>query len=131
MIGEVFTLMPGVPVAKILVQRDESKPNKDPIYFYDKFPKSISKKERVFILDPMLGTGGSVSVAIRRLKELGVEEKKITFLNLVSCPEGLEAVTKNFPEVTIFTAILDPKMNDHKYITPGVGDFGDRYFNSL
>ena len=64
MIGEVFTLMPGVPVAKILIQRDETSPNKDPIYFYDKIPKSISKKERVFILDPMLGTGGSVSTAI-------------------------------------------------------------------
>ena len=85
----------------------------------------------MFILDPMLGTGGSVSTAIKRLKDLGVEEKRITFINLVSCPEGLDVVTKKFPEVTIFTAVLDPALNDHKYITPGLGDFGDRYFNSL
>ena len=64
MIDEVFTLMPGVPVAKILIQRDEKSANKDPINYFDKIPKSISQKERVFILDPMLATGGSVSTAI-------------------------------------------------------------------
>ena len=64
MIQEAFELMPGVPVAKILIQRDESSENKAPQYFYDKVPISIKKKERVFVLDPMLGTGGSATVAI-------------------------------------------------------------------
>lgn len=130
MLKEAFEVMPGVPVAKILIQRDESTPDKRPIYFYDKFPKSIAKKHRVFILDPMLGTGGSVCCCINRLKDHGVEEDRIVFINLISCPEGLERVTREHPGVKIITGAIDPGMNEDTYIAPGLGDFGDRYFNS-
>jgi len=67
---------------------------------------------------------------IDKLIENGVPEDKITFINLISCPEGITHLTKNYPNLKIITAVLDEKMNEDKYITPGLGDFGDRYFNS-
>lgn len=130
MLHEIFTLMPGISVGKILIQRDEESEDKHPVYYYSKLPRSIAEKKRVFILDPMLGTGGSCSCAVNKLLESGVQEKNITFINLVSCPEGLDYLTKNHPEMKIITAVLDPEMNSNRYIAPGVGDFGDRYFNS-
>jgi uracil phosphoribosyltransferase len=130
MLPEVFHLMPGIPIAKILIQRDETKADKRPIYYYDKMPKSIALKKRIFIVDPMIGTAGSVICTIKRLQELGVEEERITFINLISCPEGLDRLTSEYPKIKIFTAVLDPVINDSKYIAPGLGDFGDRYFNS-
>jgi len=90
MIGEVFDLLPGITIGKILIQRDESTEDKRPILFYHKFPDNIKDKKRIFILDPMLATGGSVNLCISKLKEHGVEENNITFINLVSCEYGLE-----------------------------------------
>ena len=130
MLHKVFDLMPGISVGKVLVQRDEESPDKHPIFYYSKLPKKIAEKKRIFILDPMLGTGGSCKCVISKLLEAGVEEKNITFINLISCPEGLDALTSAHPSMKIITAVLDPKMNDNRYITPGLGDFGDRYFNS-
>lgn len=130
MLHTMFSFLPGIAVGKVLVQRDESSKDKHPIYYYSKLPKSISEKERVFILDPMLGTGGSCSVVVKELKNRGVQEKNLTFINLISCPEGLDVLTSKFPDMKIVTAVLDPKMNEDLYITPGIGDFGDRYFNS-
>ena len=130
MLDNAFELLPGVSVGKVLIQRDESTAEKKPVYYYDKLPKQIMNKKRVYILDPMLGTGGSVGTAIDLLLTKGVKESSITFLNLISCPEGLKAVTTKYKDVKIITAILDPKMNDNMYIDPGLGDFGDRYFNS-
>jgi uracil phosphoribosyltransferase len=130
MLHTMFSFLPGIAVGKVLVQRDESSKDKHPIYYYSKLPKSIAEKKRIFILDPMVGTGGSCSVVVEELKARGVEEKNVTFINLISCPEGLDFLTKKFPEMKIVTAVLDPKMNEDLYITPGIGDFGDRYFNS-
>ena len=86
--------------------------------------------KKVYLCDPMLGTGGSASKAIDNILEHGVEPSKITFINLVSCPEGIARIQKDHPEVTILTAHCDPILSDIKYIIPGLGDFGDRYFNS-
>ena len=78
----------------------------------------------------MLATGGSVNLCIAKLKEHGVEEENITFINLVSCEYGLQKIHSLFPKVKVITAAIDPILNEHKYIVPGLGDFGDRYFGS-
>lgn len=84
----------------------------------------------VFLLDPMLATGGSAIQAIKVLLSRGVVEEKIVFINLVASPEGIEAITSAFPKMTIVTAQVDEGMNEKKYILPGLGDFGDRYFGT-
>jgi uracil phosphoribosyltransferase len=104
--------------------------DQSPVFYYSKFPDDIASKERVYMLDPMCATGGSAAMCVRKLKEMGVNESKITFINLISCPEGLNRLLKEFPELTIITAAVDEKLNDDKYILPGMGDFGDRYFAS-
>lgn len=89
MINEVINLLQGITIGKILIQRDETTEEKTPILFYYKFPDNIKDKKRIFILDPMLATGGSVNLCIDKLKENGVQESNITFINLVSCEYGL------------------------------------------
>ena len=130
MINEVMNLLPGVTVGKVLIQRDENSVDKSPVLFYTKLPDDIQAKERVFVLDPMLATGGSVLMCIEKLKEKGVNEDKITFINLVSCEEGLTNLHLRYPQVKVITASVDPILNHQKYIVPGLGDFGDRYFGS-
>lgn len=130
MLTETMNLLPGISVGKVLIQRDENTEDKRPILFYCKLPDDIAKKERVFILDPMLATGGSVMMCIDKLVQSGVKQDKITFINLVSCDHGLQALHARYPQVKVITASIDPILNEHKYIVPGLGDFGDRYFGS-
>ena len=130
MIHEVMDLLPGITIGKVLIQRDETSEDKHAIMFYCKLPEDLKKKQRIFILDPMLATGGSVILCIKNLKEAGVSEDKITFINLVSCELGLRKLHEVYPEVKVITAAIDPIINEHKYICPGLGDFGDRYFGS-
>jgi uracil phosphoribosyltransferase len=123
-------LIPGISVGKVLIQRDESTEDKRPVFYYAKLPDDIKDKKRVFVLDPMLATGGSASVCIAKLREVGVKPESITFINLVSVEKGLDRVLGDHPGVNVITASIDDGMNDHKYICPGLGDFGDRYFGS-
>lgn len=116
-----------IRIGKILIQRDED--TAEPKLFYVKLPPNIAKRY-VFLLDPMLATGGSAVTAIQALKERGVKEGKIIFLNLISCPEGLKKVMSEFPKVRIITAAIDNRLNKKFYIIPGLGDFGDRYFGT-
>lgn len=99
----------------------------EPVKYYYKMPKDISKRE-VLILDPMLATGGSASDTIKCLKEDGV--KKIKFLSILAAPEGIERLNKEFPDVELYTAAIDEKLNEHGYILPGLGDAGDRIFGT-
>jgi uracil phosphoribosyltransferase len=122
--------MPGIAVGKVLIQRDEESADRNSVFYYSKFPDDISSKARVLVLDPMLATGGSAEMCINLLIKQGVDESKITFVNLISCPVGLERLIKKFPSLTIVTAAVDPELNQSKYITPGIGDFGDRFFAS-
>jgi uracil phosphoribosyltransferase len=114
---------------KILIQRDESTSEKLPNLFYSKLPSDIATRN-VLICDPMLGTGGSVKMAISVLQKAGVSPSRIIFLNLLSCPEGIKAVHEDYPDVTIVTGTIDEALNEHKYITPGLGDLGDRYYGT-
>lgn len=116
-----------IRVGKILIQRNEE--TTEPVLFYSKLPKDISDRH-VLLLDPMLATGGSVCKAIEVLKEKGVKENKIIFINLVSCPEGIKRIKKEYPQIGFITGVIDKKLNSKAYILPGLGDFGDRYFGT-
>lgn len=127
MVGEVRAMMPSVAVGKILIQRDEE--TKQPKMMYSKLPSDVAGRP-VLLLDPMLATGGSAIMAIRVLVERGCKPESIIFVNVVCCQEGLDAVAKAFPAVRVVTGAIDPVLNEHKYIVPGLGDFGDRYFGT-
>jgi len=116
-----------VRIGKILIQRDEK--TAEPKLYYSKLPDDIGKRF-VLLLDPMLATGGSVCKAIEVLKQNGVKEERIIFVNLISCPEGIKKLTSNFPKVRIITGMIDKKLNSKAFILPGLGDFGDRYFGT-
>ena len=119
----------GISVGKILCQRDESDPEKKAKLFYSKLPKDIEHK-KVILVDPMLATGGSASLAIRELVKAGVNPSNIVFLNVVSCPDGLKRLEREWPQVKVITAAIDPILNKDKFIVPGLGDFGDRYYRT-
>ncbi|RHZ75411.1 hypothetical protein Glove_214g25 [Diversispora epigaea] len=114
-----------VRIGKILIQRDEE--TAQPKLYYAKLPPDIESRY-VLLLDPMLATGGSAIKAIEVLLSNGVAEEKILFLNLLAAPEGIIAVTSKFSKLKIITAFIDEGLDNKKYIVPGLGDFGDRYF---
>ncbi|KNC50510.1 uracil phosphoribosyltransferase [Thecamonas trahens ATCC 50062] len=114
-------------IGKILIQRDEE--TTLPKLFYSKLPKDISERT-VLLLDPMLATGGSAKAAIQVLIDSGVAEDSIMFINLVSCPEGLQAIYEAYPKVCVVTGEVDRQLNERAYIMPGLGDAGDRYMGT-
>ena len=129
--------LPYATIGKILIQRDESTSEKAAKYFYSKLPPRISDMY-VILCDPMLATGGSAKAAIDVLtNQHGVKRNRIVFANVISCPEGIESLMSSNPQctldnnVTIVTACIDEKLNDKKYIVPGLGDFGDRFYNTV
>lgn len=122
----------GIKIGKLLIQRNEESHDKAPDerFNYAKLPRDI-KDRWVLLLDPMLATGGSAAKAISRLiTDFGVDEEKIIFLNVVSCPEGISLLCSKFPRIRIVTSAVDHGLNEHRYILPGLGDFGDRYFGT-
>lgn len=125
----VRRVAPDSKTAKILIQRDEK--TAEAHWLYTKLPANI-KDLHVILCDPMLATGGSAALAIEKLKQDGgVKEENILFLNVVSCPEGLRHLAEKYPGVRIVTAGLDEKLNELKFIVPGLGDFGDRYYGTM
>jgi uracil phosphoribosyltransferase len=116
-----------IRLGKILIQRDEETAR--PKVLFSKLPRDI-KDRWVLLLDPMLATGGSAREAIKILQDSGVNPAKIIFVNLLSCPEGLEAVFAQAPELKVVTGAVDQGLNERAYIRPGLGDFGDRYFGT-
>ncbi|KAG0334749.1 Uracil phosphoribosyltransferase, synthesizes UMP from uracil [Podila horticola] len=116
-----------VRIGKILIQRDEE--TALPKLYYLKFPPDIASRY-CLLLDPALATGGSAIKAIETLVEHGVPEERILFLNLLSCPQGIAAVVAKYPSIKIITAEIDHGLNGKKYIVPGLGDFGCRYFGT-
>lgn len=125
MLDGVITVVPNAKIGHIGMYRDEK--TFKPVNYFFKVPKGIEKKE-VFLLDPMLATGGSANDAIELLKSKGV--KKIKFLCIIAAPEGLKAVTKANPDVEIYCAHIDNHLNENAYICPGLGDAGDRIFGT-
>ncbi|MBR3512050.1 MAG: uracil phosphoribosyltransferase [Clostridia bacterium] len=127
MLDGLISVFPNAKIGHIGLYRDEEtlRPHK---YFY-KVPKDLKKRD-VYILDPMLATGGSAIAAIKLIKEDLGKKNKIKFLSIIAAPEGVEAVNKAFPEVEIYAAALDEKLNEKGYIVPGLGDAGDRIFGT-
>lgn len=128
MLSPMFSLLPSIKVGKILIQRNEE--TAEPMFMYEKLPVDIAQMEKVYLLDPMLATGGSARAAIRKVVEKGVSADKIVFINLVCCDKGVESVFNEFPKIKIISAVKDPLLNERSYIVPGLGDYGDRYFAS-
>ena len=102
----------------------------EPHEYFFKMPSDIEERQ-VFVVDPMLATGGSAILAVEALMKRGVKAKDIKFLCIVSAPDGVEALQKAYPEIHIYTAALDEKLNENGYIVPGLGDAGDRLFGTL
>ncbi len=123
-------IQPGVKIGKILIQRDEDSKNKDAILYYKKLPKNISNTSTIILVDPMIGTGGSAKKAISVLLESGILQEQIIFANIVCCTEGLENILTEYPNIKIITTAVDPKLDHKKYLTPGLGDYGDRYYGT-
>ena len=125
MLDGLLKIVPNAKIGHIGLYRNEE--TLEPVQYYYKMPKDIAKREAI-ILDPMLATGGSAADTIQMLKKDGV--KKIKFLCILSAPEGIERLRKEHPDVQIYTACIDEKLNDKGYIVPGLGDAGDRIFGT-
>ncbi len=125
MVNGVLKLVPAAKVGHIGCYRDEE--TAKPIKYYCKLPVDVEQRE-VIVVDPMLATGGSAIMAINFIKEAGV--KNIKFMCLIAAPEGIEALQKAHPDVDIFIACKDEKLNEQNYIVPGLGDAGDRIFGT-
>lgn len=129
MVEQFLEIIPGIYVGVVLVQRNENSEDKRPIFFFEKLPKTVSEK-RVFLLDPLLATGGSASATIEVLMSKGVKEENIFFLNMISCEEGIKQMFIKYPKIKIMTAKVDKYLLPNKYIAPGIGDFGDRFYGT-
>lgn len=125
MLDGVISVIPNAKIGHVGMYRDET--TFKPVNYFFKVPNGIENRE-VIILDPMLATGGSALDAIELLKSKGV--KKLKFLCIIAAPEGLKAVTEKYPDVPIYCAHIDEKLNENKYIMPGLGDAGDRIFGT-
>ena len=125
MVDGILTLIPSAKVGHIGLYRDPD--TLEPVEYYCKMPNDIAERE-VIILDPMLATGGSASAAIQFIKNY--EVKNIKLKNIIAAPEGIQRVHHDHPDVDIYCAALDEKLNDHGYIVPGLGDAGDRIFGT-
>jgi uracil phosphoribosyltransferase len=125
MVEGILRLIPNAKVGHIGLYRDPD--TLRPVDYYCKLPNDIGERN-IFILDPMLATGGSASAAIAHVKERG--GRRISLVSLIAAPEGVAKVKADHPEVDIFSASLDSHLNDHGYIVPGLGDAGDRLFGT-
>lgn len=125
MVDGMLALVPNAKVGHVGLYRDPE--THIPVEYYCKLPTDIVKRQ-VFVVDPMLATGGSAIAAIDFIKDKGA--KDITFMCLIASPEGIEALQKAHPDVDIFIAAKDEKLNENAYIIPGLGDAGDRLYGT-
>lgn len=125
MVDGVLTMIPAAKVGHIGLYRDPE--TLEPVEYYCKLPEDCDQRE-VFVVDPMLATGGSASAAITLLKQHGC--KHIRMMNLIAAPVGVERVQKEHPDVDIYIAAMDDHLNEIGYIVPGLGDAGDRIFGT-
>ena len=121
----ILTLIPNAKVGHIGMYRNEE--TLEPVEYFCKLPKDAAERE-IFLVDPMLATGGSSIAAVTRLKERGI--KKIHFLCLIAAPEGIKAFQTAHPDVDVFVGALDERLNENGYILPGLGDAGDRIYGT-
>lgn len=125
MVDGMVSLIPNAKVGHIGLFRDPE--TKEPVKYYFKMPPDIAERD-VIVVDPMLATGGSASAAISFIKETGVS--RIKLMCIIGAPEGVERMQQDHPDVPIYIAALDEKLNENAYIVPGLGDAGDRIFGT-
>lgn len=125
MINGLLKLIPTAKVGHIGLYRDEQ--SFQPIHYYAKLPVDMEQRE-VIVMDPMLATGGTASMSIQLLKDL--EISTIRFMCLIAAPEGIQRLQQDHPDIDIYTAAIDKKLNEKKFIVPGLGDAGDRMFGT-
>ena len=125
MVDGMLSIIPAAKVGHIGLYRDPE--TLEPVEYYCKLPEDCSERE-VFVVDPMLATGGSSVAAIQMLKDKGV--KNIHFMCIIAAPEGVKRMEEQHPDVDMFIGVLDERLNDHGYIVPGLGDAGDRIFGT-
>ena len=125
MVDAMVDLIPSAKIGHIGLYRDPE--THEPVEYYCKLPEDIGNRQ-VYVVDPMLATGGSAVAAIDFLKKHGC--KSIIMMNIIGCPEGIKRVTEAHPDVDIYMAACDEHLNDHAYIVPGLGDAGDRIFGT-
>jgi uracil phosphoribosyltransferase len=125
MVDGFLAMIPAAKVGHIGLYRDPE--TLEPVEYYCKLPEDCDQRE-VFVVDPMLATGGSASAAITLLKQHGC--RNIRLMDIIAAPEGIERMQKDHPDVDIYVAALDSHLNDHGYIVPGLGDAGDRIFGT-
>lgn len=125
MVDGMLSLIPAAKVGHIGLYRDPE--TLEPVEYYCKLPTDCEERQ-VFVVDPMLATGGSSVAAVSMLKEKGV--KNIRFLCIIAAPEGVERMREEHPDVDLYIGALDERLNDHGYIVPGLGDAGDRIFGT-
>jgi len=125
MVDAMVELIPSAKIGHIGLYRDPE--THKPVEYYCKLPEDIGNRQ-VFVVDPMLATGGSAIAAIDFLKQHGC--RNIVMMNIIGCPEGIKAVQEAHPDVDLYLAACDEKLNEHAYIVPGLGDAGDRIFGT-
>ena len=125
MVDRMLSLIPAAKVGHIGLYRDPE--TLDPVEYYCKLPSDCEERQ-VFVVDPMLATGGSSAAAVSMLKEKGV--KNIRFLCIIAAPEGVRRMREEHPDVDLYIGALDERLNGHGYIVPGLGDAGDRIFGT-
>ena len=125
MVDNMVDMIPSAKIGHIGLYRDPE--THLPVEYYCKLPEDIESRQ-VYVVDPMLATGGSAIAAIDFLKKHGC--KSIIMMNIIGCPEGVKAVTEAHPDVDLYIASIDEKLNEHAYIVPGLGDAGDRIFGT-
>ena len=125
MVDKMVALIPSAKIGHIGLYRDPE--THQPVEYYCKLPEDIESRQ-VYVVDPMLATGGSAIAAIDFLKKRGC--RNIIMMNIIGCPEGVKAVQDAHPDVELYLAAVDEKLNEHAYIVPGLGDAGDRIFGT-
>jgi len=125
MVDTMVALIPSAKIGHIGLYRDPE--THLPVEYYCKLPEDVANRH-VFVVDPMLATGGSAVAAIDFLKKHGC--RNITMMNIIGCPEGVKAVQEAHPDVELYLAAVDERLNEHAYIIPGLGDAGDRIFGT-
>jgi uracil phosphoribosyltransferase len=125
LVDGLLALVPNAKVGHVGLYRDPE--THKPVEYYCKLPYDLDKR-KIFVVDPMLATGGSASAAIDFIKAKG--GKNIVFMCLIAAPEGIEVLQREHPDVDIYIAAKDEKLNEHAYIVPGLGDAGDRLYGT-
>lgn len=124
-------IVPDASIQHVGMYRDEE--TLEPVWYYDKTPIKYEnpEKTKIFILDPMLATGNSALAAINLFLKKGIPVENLCFVSILSSPTGINAITNNIPDLKVITAKIDEKLNEKGYIVPGLGDAGDRLFNTF